>query len=84
MFTFLKIVAWSLLGASISWFLVLACCIAYNWAVPNIDTNERREWNQFALLMFSPWLGIIFGTGYGILRVRRNAGSSTTSEVLEC
>ena len=67
MHTFVKIFGWSLLGAVITWMFTFAACFLYDWAFPNTDTNEYRAGAQFAILMFSPWPGVVTGAIYGIV-----------------
>ena len=69
--TFVRILGWSLLGAVISFMVTYGGCLVYDWALPNLDTNEYREWSQFVILMLSPWPGVITGAIYGIVRARR-------------
>ena len=74
------ILGWSLLGSITVWAVAFGACLLYDAAFPNTDTNERRAWNQFALLMLAPWLGFVGGVMYGVARARRtpSAGAVPT------
>ena len=65
------VVGWSLLGGGVAWGVTVAACVLYDLIVPNLDANESRAWRQFAVLMFTPWLGIAGGAAYGIVRLRK-------------
>lgn len=73
--TFVRIIGWSLLGSGIAWAFTFAACLLYDWAFPKKESDEFRAWGQFAILMFSPWLGVVTGAIYGAVRARRRARS---------
>ena len=70
--TFVRILGWSLLGAVISFMVTYGGCLVYDWAFPpEAGMGDSRGWLQFAILMLSPWPGVITGAIYGIVRARR-------------
>lgn len=78
--TFIKVLGWALLGAILAWAMTFAACLLYDEAVPKPAGNDSRPWMQFALLMFSPWLGVISGIIYGIDRARSSPKATDSSD----
>jgi hypothetical protein len=68
--TFFRVIGGAVLGAALAWAAVFAACALYDRVVPKPSGDDSRPWMQFALLMFSPWVGVGLGASFGIARAR--------------
>ena len=66
--TVLAVIGWSLIGSVLAFFLTYTTLIIY----VNLIAPRDNDWGTpLALLLSSPWLGLVLGAIYGLIRADR-------------